>query len=51
MVNNKEEVSALGQHIYRSAHKTPRVIDQIHGRSYEDNDTCTPYLIKHVILF
>lgn len=51
MVNNKEEVSALGQHIYMSAHKTRRVIDQIHGRSYEDNDTCTPCLIKHVILF
>lgn len=51
MVNNNEEVSALGQHIYMSAHKTRRVIDQIHGRSYEDNDTCTSCLIKYVILY
>nr|YP_009559235.1 ribosomal protein L22 [Barbeya oleoides]QBA96035.1 ribosomal protein L22 [Barbeya oleoides] len=30
------EVSALGQHIYMSAHKARRVIDHIRGRSYEE---------------
>ena len=32
----KTEVYALGQHISMSAHKARRVIDQIHGRSYEE---------------
>ncbi|KAI3860482.1 hypothetical protein MKW92_040563 [Papaver armeniacum] len=30
------EVSTLGQHICMSAHKAQRVIDQIHGSSYEE---------------
>nr|YP_010389458.1 ribosomal protein L22 [Delavaya toxocarpa]UPQ44779.1 ribosomal protein L22 [Delavaya toxocarpa] len=34
--NLSTEVYALGQHIYMSAHKARRVIDQIRGRSYEE---------------
>ncbi len=30
------EVYALGQHICMSPHKARRIIDQIHGRSYEE---------------
>nr|BDY11462.1 ribosomal protein L22 [Lysimachia monelli] len=33
---NKNQISALGQHISMSAHKARRVIDQIRGRSYEE---------------
>nr|YP_010396255.1 ribosomal protein L22 [Phyllostylon rhamnoides]QWK47815.1 ribosomal protein L22 [Phyllostylon rhamnoides]UQJ74593.1 ribosomal protein L22 [Phyllostylon rhamnoides] len=34
--NRYTEVSAVGQHIYMSANKARRVIDQIRGRSYEE---------------
>nr|YP_009473387.1 50S ribosomal protein L22 [Geum rupestre]AVI26265.1 50S ribosomal protein L22 [Geum rupestre]UZG89942.1 50S ribosomal protein L22 [Syringa oblata]WEG90544.1 ribosomal protein L22 [[Taihangia] rupestris var. ciliata]WEG90811.1 ribosomal protein L22 [[Taihangia] rupestris var. ciliata] len=34
--NQYTEVAASGQHIYISAHKARRVIDQIRGRSYEE---------------
>nr|YP_009028092.1 ribosomal protein L22 [Hymenopus heteromorphus]AHX80821.1 ribosomal protein L22 [Hymenopus heteromorphus] len=34
--NRYTEVSALSQHIYMSAHKARRVIDQIRGCSYEE---------------
>nr|YP_009670198.1 ribosomal protein L22 [Memecylon pauciflorum]QCW95517.1 ribosomal protein L22 [Memecylon pauciflorum] len=34
--NPYREVSALGQHISLSAHKTRRVIDEIRGHSYEE---------------
>ncbi|KAL9991542.1 putative ribosomal protein L22/L17 superfamily [Helianthus debilis subsp. tardiflorus] len=38
MLNKRTtEVYALGQHISMSAHKARRVIDQIRGRSYEEN--------------
>nr|YP_010608660.1 ribosomal protein L22 [Sabia swinhoei]WAN89485.1 ribosomal protein L22 [Sabia swinhoei]WAN89570.1 ribosomal protein L22 [Sabia swinhoei] len=39
MIKKREpytEVYTLGQHIYMSAHKARRIIDQIRGRSYEE---------------